>query len=112
MGIIAERWVTDERVQLKVQRATGLRRITGLIARRPPVAATAMLFTRCRSVHGWGIREPLDVVFLSDRLCVLSVGVLRRWRVLRCRGARHTLELKRGEAWRLGLANGTQFKKF
>ena len=59
----------------------------------------ALLIPHCRSVHTFGMRFPLDVVFVDERGGVLraSFGVPRR-RVLFCRGAFAVLEANPGEA--------------
>lgn len=111
MGIIAEKWQTDQHVQLAVQRATGLTRLTGLLLRGVPGPASGLLFERCRSVHGIGMRRSLDVVFLgADPVGggrrVVCVRELRPGRIVGCRGADAALELRAGEATRIGLAAG------
>lgn len=111
MGIIAERWLADERVQLSVQRATGARRLTGLVLSGAPAPGEAMRFTRCRSVHGLGMRRVLDVVFVSGDGVVTSVARLRPWRVAGDRSAAHAFELRAGEAARLGIAPGSRFRQ-
>jgi uncharacterized protein len=56
--------------------------------------APGLLIPRCRSVHTFGMRFPIDVLFLDDEGRVIE---LRRsvppCRVLRCRGAVAVLEL-------------------
>lgn len=111
MRIIAESWITDESVQFKVHRARGLRRLVGLIGQRPPAAGSALLFTRCHSVHGVGIRQPLDVVFVDGDWRVTSVRELRRFRFINDRQARHAFELAPGEAQRLGIRRGAVLEK-
>jgi uncharacterized membrane protein (UPF0127 family) len=111
MGIIAEQWVIDECVHLSVHRATGLRRLTGLIGRRELAAAGAMRFARCCSVHGIGMTRSLDVVFVDSRGTVTSVRALAPWRVVGDRSAVDAFELRRGEAAQLGIVAGSQVKQ-
>jgi uncharacterized membrane protein (UPF0127 family) len=111
MGIIAERWLIDEDVHLSVHRATGLRRLTGLIGRRELAPALALRFARCRSVHGVGMRRAIDVVFLDARGRVASVRELAPWRCVADRSAVDAFEFRAGEARRLKVAVGSQFKK-
>lgn len=64
----------------------------------------AMILTRTRGVHSWGVRFPLDVAFLDDDLHVVAVTRLRPWSVaLPRRGCYHVLEARAGtfERWRL-----------
>jgi uncharacterized membrane protein (UPF0127 family) len=111
VGIIAEHWIVNERVHLDVQRATGLRRVGGLIGRRLPAPGTALLIDRCGSVHGIGIRAPLDVVFCDREGIVLVVKRLSIGGLRSCRGARFVFELAAGEAARIGIAQGMRAKK-
>lgn len=107
MGIIAEQWTIDQRVQLTVHRARGLSRLTGLICRGTPQAGCALLLTRCRSVHTHGMQHPIDVVFADRDGRVRAVRELAPRRFASCRGASQTFELRRGEAARLGITRGT-----
>src|SRR3954470_245382 len=79
---------------LVVHEATTLRaRLLGLAWLRSVPPGHALLIPDCRSVHTFGMRFPLDVVFLDSRGRALRVvrGVRPR-RVLVCRGAFAVLE--------------------
>jgi uncharacterized protein len=69
-------------------------RLLGLAHLRRDRAGPGLLFPRCRSVHTFGMRFPLDVLFLDERRHVID---LRRavppGRVIRCPGAMSVLEL-------------------
>jgi uncharacterized membrane protein (UPF0127 family) len=80
---------------------TASARLLGLAFVRELPPGHALLIPQCRSVHTFGMRFPLDVVFLDDRGAVLRVerGVRRR-RVLYCRRAFAVLETRAGEAAR------------
>jgi uncharacterized membrane protein (UPF0127 family) len=69
-------------------------RLLGLAWLRGIPAGHALLIPDCRSVHTFGMRFPIDVVFLDERGRALRIerGVKRR-RVLVCRGAFAVLEL-------------------
>jgi len=64
-----------------------LRRLLGLaLRRRPPTHA--LLLPRCRSVHTFGMRFPLDLIWLDRDGRVLRVDeAVPPWRVRSCRGA-------------------------
>ncbi len=109
--IIAERWLIGEFVQLVVHRTSGFARLRGMIGRPALDPATAMLFTRCNSVHGFGMRRSLDVVFIDRDLIVTSTRQLRPWCVVTDRRAVATLELEAGEISRLCLCEGVRLKK-
>lgn len=111
MGIIAETWCLDERVQVNVRIATGLNRLTGLIGRELPGPAAALAFDHCRSVHGIGMTRALDVVFVREDGLVSSVRRLAPVRFVADRDARWTLEFRAGEAARLGVRPGSRIKK-
>lgn len=74
--------------------ARGFReRLIGLAWSRSPRAA-ALLLPRCRSVHTFGMRFPLDLFWLDARGEIVRVdrGV-RPWRIARCRRARAVVEV-------------------
>jgi len=74
-------------------------RLRGLLG-RPRLAASgaeALLLEPCPSVHTFGMRYALDLVFLDaqDRV-VGTAAEVRPWRTRAARGARKTLELDAG----------------
>src|SRR3954471_21533529 len=79
---------------LVVHEATTLRaRLLGLAWLRSVPPGHALLIPDCRSVHTFGMRFPLDVVFLDSRGRALRVvREVGRRRVLVCRGAFAVLE--------------------
>jgi hypothetical protein len=111
MGIIAETWMVDQRVQLKVQRLTGRHRLAGAILLGAPERGTALMFRDCRSLHGWFMRGALEAVFLDRDGRVLRVAPLRPWGARMCLSATHCLELSPGECARLGIAAAGRLEK-
>jgi uncharacterized protein len=79
--------------------ATRRARLLGLAFLRREAAGAGLLIPRCRSVHTFGMRFRLDVVFLDDAMHPVSV---RRHigprRIAWERRARAALELPDGEA--------------
>jgi uncharacterized protein len=71
-----------------------LSRLLGLALLRRGRAGSGLLIPRCRSVHTFGMRFPLDLIFLDAGGRVIE---LRRsvppCRVIRCPGAMAVLEL-------------------
>ena len=71
-------------------------RLLGFITRRPLTAegrATVLVFPRCRSVHTWFMRFPLDIAFADAQGRVLALeGDVAPWRVLSCAEADFALE--------------------
>ncbi|MDQ3933061.1 MAG: DUF192 domain-containing protein [Actinomycetota bacterium] len=83
---------------LIVLEARGLRaRLLGLALLREPPPGVALLIPRCSSVHTFGMRFPLDLVFYDARGRVVRIdrGVPPK-RVRRCPGAWAVLELPAG----------------
>ena len=78
-------------------------RMRGLRGHPPPCPREAMLFRRCRSVHTFGMAEPISIAFLDGDLRVVRVRRGRPRRVLfGIAGARHVLECDSGAAVRVG----------
>jgi uncharacterized protein len=72
--------------------ARGLRRLTGLIGRRD--RGLALHLPRCRSVHTFGMRFPLDLVWIDRRGEVVRIDrAVRPCRVRSCRRARSVIEI-------------------
>jgi uncharacterized membrane protein (UPF0127 family) len=73
---------------------TARSRLLGLALLPRHRAGAGLLIPRCRSVHTFGMRFHLDVLFLDadDRVIELRRGV-PPGRVIRCRGAMAVLEL-------------------
>lgn len=95
--------------RVRARRARRLvERLVGLVAQPLPSRGTGLWIEPCRAVHTFGVRGPLDLVFVGGGGAVLRVcenvppgrmrGVLR---------ARAVLELRAGEADRLGLRSGS-----
>ena len=85
-----------------------LQRARGLLGRAPLAADEALLIHPCSSIHTFGMRFTIDVVFIDARGYVLAVHeALGPWRVARCRGASAVLEMAPSAARREGLEPGT-----
>jgi uncharacterized membrane protein (UPF0127 family) len=86
-------------------------RLRGLIGRARLEPGEAMFFPRCNNVHMWFMRFAIDVVFLDERMRVLSVREsVRAWKLLPVGDikAAHALELSAGSVARLNLARGDE----
>jgi uncharacterized membrane protein (UPF0127 family) len=85
---------------MDVLTARGLRRLTGLAGRRD--CDVALLLPGCRSVHTFGMRFALDLVWLGRGGQVVRVDrAVPPRRVRSCRRARSVLELRSGPAEQL-----------
>ena len=75
--------------------ARGLKRLVGLIGRHDWPYGVALEIPRCRSVHTFGMRFALDLVWLDAGRSVVRVDrAVPPWRVRSCRRARSVLELR------------------
>ena len=74
--------------------ASGFRkRLIGLAWRRVP-RAEALLFPRCRSVHTFGMRFALDLVWIDAFGRIVRVDrAVGPWRIRSCRAAAGVVEL-------------------
>lgn len=66
----------------------------------------ALLIERCRSVHTFGMRFPIDVAFLDPDGVVLRVVTLPAWRMASARRAKRVVEAEAGAFERWGVSAG------
>jgi uncharacterized membrane protein (UPF0127 family) len=87
---------------VRIAEASTLRsRLLGLAFVRELDPRAALLLRPCSSVHTFGMRFAIDVVFLDEDGRVLDVRHhVRPGRVARRRGAAAALETRAGESWR------------
>lgn len=100
----------DDGRWLNVQVARTFRaRAVGLLNRSSLQAEEALLFVPGGSIHTFGMRFAIDVVFLSVRMKVLRIAVhVPPWRVVIAPlGTRFVLELRAGRAHELRLEPGS-----
>jgi uncharacterized membrane protein (UPF0127 family) len=96
-------------VAARVQRADRLwDRLVGLLGRRSLDQGEGLWIEPCNSVHMFGMRFAIDVVFVDASSRVVAVvDTLRPWRMtLPVPGARSALELPAGAAARSGTVAG------
>lgn len=87
--------------------ASFYQRLRGLLGRPPPEAGTAVWLCPCRQIHTLGMSYAIDALHLDANGVVVSVQTLTPWQVGRyVRTAKGVLELRAGEAGRLGLGIG------
>ncbi len=86
-------------------------RARGLLGRPAPGPDEGLLLTPCRSVHTFGMRYPIDVVYLDDdwRIARVVPG-LAPLRLSACRRAVATLEIAAGRAATIGLEPGDELR--
>lgn len=87
--------------------ASMLSRMRGLLGRPSLLSREGMLLRSCNLVHTFGMRYPIDVVFLRRDGMVLKVAdAVRPSRACGHLRACSVLELAAGEALRCGIAPG------
>lgn len=94
-------------------RCTGnaLERMRGLLGRPPLTAAEALLIRPCSSVHMFGMRYALDLVYLRRDWTIRKlVHTLQPWRVSICPGAAMVIEMSAGRIAELGLTTGQRLR--
>ena len=86
-------------------------RLRGLIGRPAPKPGEGLWIEPCAAVHTFGVREALDLVFVSACMVVQRVEAAVPPRRVRIGpGARAVLELRAGEARRIGLRVGLRLE--
>ncbi|MDB6063397.1 MAG: hypothetical protein JWM78_3500 [Verrucomicrobiaceae bacterium] len=88
---------------------TFLLRAFGLLFRRPLEKGEALHLRPCNAIHTIGMRYAIDLVFLSSEYMIVAVHThVGRFRMHRFSAAKSVLELRAGEAQRLGLEVGVK----
>ena len=84
----------------------------GLIGRDSLRDGEGMLFERCRAIHTFFMRTPIDVLFLDEHYRIVRViENLRPWRPLvACASASRVVELAAGSVSRLALRVGDRVR--
>lgn len=87
---------------------TFLTRLRGLLGSPEPKEGEGLLIVPCNSIHMFGMKYPLDVLFLSKENEVVAIlENIQPWRASRVYGkAQKVLEVRAGTAKRLGLEVG------
>ena len=86
-------------------------RTRGLLGRDALPDGEGMWFPACRLIHTFGMKFPIDLVYLNRRLeiCKIVAG-MQPGRLSACLGAESVIELTSGAAKKLGLSRGIRLK--
>lgn len=77
----------------------------------PPLGPTDALIIRpCKAIHTYGLKKPIDVIFMNRKGIILKLETVNPRSMLFCIQARVVVEMAHGTANRLGLKVGQQFK--
>lgn len=83
-------------------------RLLGWMGRRALAPGEGLCLVPCRSIHTFGMRIPIDVLFIDRSLRIVRcVTALRPGRIAMDRNAAAVIELPAGNAAALGLVAGT-----
>ncbi len=95
---------------IRVRRIDGLRAaLLGLKGRATPGPGEALWLIPCRQVHSFGLSYPMDIIHLDQHGVAVSIQTLQPWRLGRyIDEAESVLEMRRGEARRLGIEKGVK----
>ena len=86
-------------------------RLVGLLNRRSLDDGNGLLLVACNQVHSIGMRFNIDVIFLDSHRKVLKVvNDFPAFRVTGCKDAYYTMEVKSGEAEKMGVKKGDYLK--
>jgi uncharacterized protein len=86
-----------------------IERMRGLLGRPRIESGQAMVLKRCGAIHTWGMRYPIDVLFLDRNWRIVAVkDRIGPWRMTHCLRAAHTVEIAAGEARRIALQPGDE----
>lgn len=84
-------------------------RLIGLIGRRNLPAGSALIIPGCNQVHTFGMRFPIDVLFLNADNVILAAEPLRPWKISkRHPGASKAIEFPAGTISQSGMKPGDQ----
>jgi uncharacterized membrane protein (UPF0127 family) len=84
-------------------------RFLGLLQDRRLPAEAGFFLSSCKLIHTFGMKRPIDVVFVSALGVVCAVRPhVRPGRIVGCLEAHGVIEFPAGMAWSLGLHRGRQ----
>lgn len=96
--------IIAERTQIA---ATFWRRLKGLLGTRVLPDGEALIITPCSSVHTFGMKYAIDVVFAGKDGCILkTVHMMEPGRMAACAGSSYVVELPAGTLDRTGTHKG------
>lgn len=84
-------------------------RLIGLIGRRSFPSGSALIIPGCNQIHTFGMRFPIDALFLNEDNVILAAESLRPWKISRRHpGASKVLEFPSGAIADHGIVPGDQ----
>ncbi|QCB47255.1 DUF192 domain-containing protein [Hydrogenophaga sp. PAMC20947] len=103
-------WLNKQPTKVQVRMALkAFERVRGLLFRPPLKVDEAILIRPCNSVHMFGMRYAIDVVFLdASNEVVKLVPNLKPWQMAACLKSKSVLELPTKSIVRLGMLVGNQ----
>lgn len=84
-------------------------RLLGLLQDRQLPTQAGFFLSSCKLIHTFGMKRPIDVVFVNALGVVCGVRPhVRPGRIVGCLQAQSVIEFPAGVAWSLGLHRGRQ----
>jgi len=95
-----------------VSRTTNfLERMRGLLFRDPLKEDEAILMTSCNSVHMFGMRYPIDLIYLDKNWVIIKlVEGLNPWGMSACTAAKMVVELQGNSLKNMLVKNGQRLE--
>lgn len=82
-------------------------RLKGLIGKKSIASDEALFFNKCSSVHMFGMRFPIDVIYLNHQLEIIKIeNMLSPWSFSSFSKATSLVEVRAGQCQKLGLKVG------
>jgi uncharacterized membrane protein (UPF0127 family) len=111
MGVVLHRQDGSPVCERCLLAETPLTRLKGLLGRRGLEQGEGLLLRPAASIHTFFMRFPIDAVWVDRDLNVLKVSHdVGPWRTAACREAKGVVELRAGEAKRVGVSAGDRLK--
>ncbi|MDV6315436.1 DUF192 domain-containing protein [Idiomarina sp. HP20-50] len=86
-------------------------RLIGMLKEKQPTTEMAFWFPFCKSIHTWGMKEPIDVVALDKEHRIIGI---RRFvcpnEIVRFKGAYGLIEMAAGNFWPIEKWIGKELK--
>lgn len=88
---------------------TFFRRLRGLHGVPPLGPTDALIIRPCMAIHTFGLKEPIDVIFMNRYGVILKMATVAPRRAALCWKASVVVEMAYGTASRIGLGVGQKF---
>ena len=88
---------------------TFFRRLRGLHGVPPLGPTDALIIRPCKAIHTFGLRKPIDVIFMDSNGIILMLSTVKPRRAMVCLNGDVAVEMAAGTAKRINLGVGQKF---